>query len=131
MALATVVLEDATPKQISKMATHVIGNTGQSCNALSRMIVPRSRYEECINIARDAFEKVTISVAHEGKMGDIGPLASQAQFEKVNAYIQKGIDEGARLVIGGPGRPKGERFSSGYFVRPTIFADVKNSMTIA
>ena len=128
---ATVVLEDATPKQISKMATHVIGNTGQSCNALSRMIVPRSRYEECINIARDAFEKVTISVAHEGKIGDIGPLASQAQFDKVNGYIQKGIDEGARLVIGGPGRPHGEKFSSGYFVRPTIFADVKNNMTIA
>jgi acyl-CoA reductase-like NAD-dependent aldehyde dehydrogenase len=82
---ATVVLEDATPAQIETMATHVIGNTGQSCNALSRMIVPQSRYEEAVGITKAAFESVRVVAAGDpsGKLGDIGPLASQAQFDKV------------------------------------------------
>ena len=99
---ATVVLDDATPQQIAKMAAHVIGNTGQSCNALSRLIVPRSRQEECIQIAKEVFENVTISPAPMGKLGDIGPLASQTQFDKVTGYIRKGIEEGALLATGGP-----------------------------
>ena len=126
---ATVVLDDATPEQIAAMAGHVIGNTGQSCNALSRMIVPESRYEEAVAIAKKVFESVTVTNAMGGNMGDIGPLASQMQFDKVTGYIQKGIDEGARLVTGGPGRPVG--FDQGYFVQPTVFADVNNQMTIA
>ena len=124
-------LDDATPQQIAKMAAHVIGNTGQSCNALSRLIVPRSRQEECIQIAKEVFENVTISPAPMGKLGDIGPLASKTQFDKVTGYIRKGIEEGARLVTGGPDRPDGDEFSEGYFVRPTVFADVDNDMTIA
>jgi acyl-CoA reductase-like NAD-dependent aldehyde dehydrogenase len=126
---ATVILDDATPTQIAAMAGHVIGNTGQSCNALSRMLVPESRYEEAVSIAKKVFESVTVTNAMGGKMGDIGPLASQMQFDKVTGYIQKGIDEGARLVTGGPSRPDG--FDHGYFVQPTIFADVNNQMSIA
>lgn len=126
---ATVVLDDATADQIAAMAGHVIHNTGQSCNALSRMLVPESRYEEAVGIAKKVFENVTVTNSMEGKMGDIGPLASQMQFDTVTGYIQKGIDEGARLVTGGPTRPDG--FESGYFVQPTVFADVNNKMTIA
>jgi aldehyde dehydrogenase (NAD+) len=77
------VLDDATPKQIAAMAGHVIGNTGQSCNALSRMIVPAARYEEVVGIAKAVFEKAQVTNANGGKMGQIGPLASQAQFDKV------------------------------------------------
>jgi len=126
---ATVVLDDATPSQIADMASHVIGNTGQSCNALSRMIVPEARYEEAVGIAKKVFERVAVTDASGGKFGDIGPLASQAQFDKVTNYIKKGIEEGARLVTGGPSRPAG--FDRGYFVQPTVFADVSNKMTIA
>jgi aldehyde dehydrogenase (NAD+) len=98
---ATVVLDDATPAQIADMASHVIGNTGQSCNALSRMIVPAARYEEVVGIAKQVFESVTVTNANGGKLGDIGPLASQTQFDKVTGYIKKGVEEGARLVTGG------------------------------
>jgi len=129
---ATVVLEDATADQIRTMATHVIGNTGQSCNALSRMIVPKSRYEETVQIAKDAFEAVKVVAANDegAAFGDIGPLASQMQYDKVTGYIQKGINEGARLVTGGVERPAGVP-STGYFVKPTVFADVNNKMIIA
>jgi len=126
---ATVVLDDATPKQIAAMAGNVINNTGQSCNALSRLIVPRSRYEEAVGIAKKVFESAHVVDASGGSVTDIGPLASQMQYDKVNGYIKKGIEEGARLVTGGPGRPDG--FTKGYFVKPTVFADVNNDMTIA
>ncbi len=130
---ATVVLDDATPKQIKSMAGHVIGNTGQSCNALSRMIVPESRYEEAVALAKEVFEQTTVVRAPEADPDArgrfIGPLASQAQFDKVTSFIERGVSEGARLVTGGPGRPAG--FEEGYFVRPTVFADVNNGMTIA
>jgi aldehyde dehydrogenase (NAD+) len=103
-------------------------NTGQSCNAPTRMLVERPAYDRAVGIAAD--------VAGSTKVGDpsesgrhIGPLASQAQFEKVQDLIAKGIDEGARLVAGGLGRPEG--FNRGYYVRPTVFADVDNTMTIA
>ena len=103
-------------------------NTGQSCNAPTRMLVERPAYDRAVEIAAD--------VAASTKVGDpaeagrhIGPLASQAQFDKVQDLIAKGMDEGARLVAGGLGRPEG--FNRGYYVRPTVFADVDNSMTIA
>merc|ERR1740123_1405631 len=93
------------------------------------MFVPESRYAESVELAKEVFEGVHISDARAGKMGDLGPLASKAQFDKVTAYIQTGIDEGARLVTGGTGYPPG--FQEGYFVRPTVFADVNNNMCIA
>lgn len=129
---ATVVLEDATTKQIAMMAGHVLGNTGQSCNALGRLLAPRSRYTEICQIAKGVFEATKVVAASDpkGKMGNLGPLASQVQFNKVTGYIKKGIDEGARLLTGGLGTPSGVS-ANGYFVKPTIFADVRNDMTIA
>jgi len=129
---ATIVLEDATEEQIRLMATHVIGNTGQSCNALSRLLAPRCRYDEVVEIARAAFEGIRVVAADDAsaEAGDIGPLASRQQYAKVRGYIQTGIDEGARLVAGGLEAPPNTP-SDGYFVRPTVFSDVNQDMTIA
>ena len=103
-------------------------NTGQSCNAPSRMLVPREKLAEVEQIAAAAVEKIRV-----GDPGDdattMGPLANGNQFEKVQSLIEKGIEEGARVVIGGPGRPDG--IEQGYFVQPTVFSDVTNDMTIA
>ncbi len=103
-------------------------NTGQSCNAPTRMLVPRSHMANAVAAAKQA--------ADATKVGDpfadgvhLGPLANQAQFNKVQRLIRVGIEEGATLVAGGPGRPEG--IEKGYFVRPTVFADVRNDMTIA
>jgi aldehyde dehydrogenase (NAD+) len=103
-------------------------NSGQSCNAPTRMLIPKSRVQEAIKVAKTA--------AEETKSGDpseesttIGPLSSKAQFEKVQAMIGKGIEEGAELIAGGLGRPNG--MTKGYFVKPTVFAAVRNDMTIA
>ncbi len=102
-------------------------NSGQSCNAPSRMLVPRARMQEAAAIAR--------ATATQVKVGDpadptaIGPVASRAQYDKIQRLIQAGIDEGAEVVAGGPGRPDG--LDVGYYVRPTVFANVDNEMTIA
>lgn len=113
---------------VKRGARHCFLNTGQSCNAPTRMLVEHSAYERAVEIAAE--------VAASTKVGDpaeagrhIGPLASRAQFDKVQDLIGKGIAEGARLVAGGVGRPEG--FDRGYYVRPTVFADVNNDMTIA
>ena len=91
------------------------------------MLVPKSRMAEAISIAREAVEQVTVGRPEQG--ATIGPVASRAQYEKVQRLIQKGIDEGATVVAGGPGRPAG--LDTGYYVKPTVFADVTNDMTIA
>ena len=130
---ACILLDDATRKQIVAMSTNVIGNTGQSCNALSRLLVPRKRYDEIIEIVKAAFESVNIVSATDpsAKPGSMGPLASRQQFEKVRRYIQTGIDEGATLVTGGVERPEDPTLQpGGYFVQPTVFGDVTNEMTI-
>lgn len=107
---------------------HCFENTGQSCNSPSRMLVERSVYDRAIDIAAEAARGC--KVGNPAEDGDhMGPLASQAQFAKVQGMIGIGISEGARLVAGGLGRPDG--FDSGYYVRPTVFADVTNDMTIA
>ncbi|MEX3008040.1 aldehyde dehydrogenase family protein [Hoeflea sp. TYP-13] len=104
------------------------GNTGQSCNAPTRMLVQRSVYEDAIALAGEYARKVVVGdPKQEGR--HIGPLVSEAQYNKVQGLINKAIEEGARVVAGGPGRPKG--FERGYFVKPTVFADVDNDMTIA
>jgi aldehyde dehydrogenase (NAD+) len=103
-------------------------NSGQSCNAPSRMLVPGARRDEAVAIAKRAAEHVRVGDPL-GEGMTIGPVVSQAQFDKIQHLIQVGIDEGATLVAGGPGRPAG--FTKGYFVRPTVFADVRNDMTIA
>ena len=104
------------------------GNCGQSCNAPTRMLVPQSRMAEAIEIAR-----ATAAKAMPGNPADesarLGPVVSQMQYDKIQSLIQAGIDEGATLVAGGTGKPEG--LEIGYFVRPTVFANVTNQMTIA
>ncbi|ULP42700.1 aldehyde dehydrogenase family protein [Mycobacterium lentiflavum] len=107
--------------------SNMMPNSGQSCNAPTRMLVPNSRMAEAISIAREAAEQVT--VGHPDAGTTIGPVASKTQFDKVQRLIQQGVDEGATVVVGGPGRPDG--LDKGYYVKPTVFAHVTNDMTIA
>ncbi|MBT4521255.1 MAG: aldehyde dehydrogenase family protein [Halieaceae bacterium] len=124
-----VVLADADLETaVAGGVMHMFHNTGQSCNAPSRMLVPADRLAEAEAIAA----KVTESV----KVGDptaegttMGPVVSQVQFDKIQGLINAGIEEGAKVVVGGAGRPEG--IDSGYFIRPTVFSDVNNEMTIA
>jgi aldehyde dehydrogenase (NAD+) len=102
-------------------------NSGQSCNAPTRMFVPAERMDEAAEIARVAAEGMTVG-APDGNAA-LGPVVSDTQFGKIQGLIQKGIDEGARLVTGGPGRPEG--LERGYYVKPTVFSHVTNDMTIA
>ena len=115
-------------KTVKRGAMHCFNNTGQSCDAPTRMLVERKVYDSAVEIAAQAAGACAVGdPAEEGR--HIGPLVSHVQFDKVQRLIEKGIAEGARLVAGGPGRPEG--FNRGYYVRPTVFADVDNSMTIA
>ena len=125
---ANIVFADADDKAVKRGTIHCFNNTGQSCNAPTRMLVERSIYEGAVEIARDVAENTRVAAASEDGR-HIGPVVSAAQFDKVQGLIQKGIDEGARLVAGGVGRPEG--LNRGWFVRPTVFADVSNDMTIA
>ncbi len=124
-----IVFADAdVPRAVTAGARHCFNNTGQSCNAPTRMLVERTVYADAVAAAKAAAEGTSVGdPAEEGN--HIGPLVSQTQFDKVQALIQKGIEEGAELVAGGLGRPEG--FNRGYFVRPTVFANVRNDMTIA
>ena len=126
---ANIILDDADLKTaVGGGVLSMMNNTGQSCNAPSRMLVPRSKYEEAVGIAKAAAETVK---AGDPKAEDttIGPLSSKAQFDKVQKLIGVGTEEGARVVTGGPGRPAG--LTKGYYAKPTVFADVNNTMTIA
>jgi aldehyde dehydrogenase (NAD+) len=124
-----IILEDADmQKAVSGGVAHVFMNSGQSCNAPTRMLVPQAKMNEAIAIAK--------GVAEGTKAGDpraadtkIGPVVSAIQWDKIQALINKGIAEGATLVSGGPGRPEG--VEKGYYVRPTVFANVTNDMSIA
>jgi aldehyde dehydrogenase (NAD+) len=126
---ANIVLDDADfEKAVKEGVRSCFRNTGQSCNAPTRMLVPLAKVAGAVAVAKQ--------VADESVVGDpfsertqIGPLASHAQFEKVQGLISEGIREGATLVAGGPGRPEG--LKKGYFVKPTVFANVNNGMTIA
>ncbi|MGE3693288.1 MAG: aldehyde dehydrogenase family protein [Novosphingobium sp.] len=125
---ANILLDDSLlAKNVGKGVNLMMNNTGQSCNAPSRMLVPAARMEEVVAAAKEAAEKVSVG----DPRGNVrmGPVASKVQFEKVQRLIQQGIDEGATLVTGGPGRPEG--LDKGYFVQPTVFADVTNDMIIA
>lgn len=126
---ANIILEDANIQAaVAGGVAGMMANTGQSCNAPSRMLVHQSRYEEAVKVAKAAAESVKVGSPADSTT-NIGPLSNAAQFKKVTSLIEKGIQEGARVVAGGPGRPDG--LSKGYFVKPTIFADVNNNMTIA
>jgi aldehyde dehydrogenase (NAD+) len=126
---ANIILDDADlQKAVSGGVINMFSNTGQSCNAPSRMLVPRARHDEAAQIA--AATAAQVKVGHRNDEGrPMGPLANANQFAKVQALIETGIKEGATLVAGGTGRPEG--FNRGYFVRPTVFANVTPEMTIA
>lgn len=127
---ANIVLEDADLAKAVKVGVYtMMNNSGQSCNAPSRMFVPRAKQDEAKEVARATAESVKVQNPQEADKGAIGPVVSEAQFNKIQGLIQKGIDEGATLVAGGPGRPDG--LNRGYYVKPTVFADVTNDMTIA
>ena len=126
---ANIVLDDADfEKAVKQGVQECFRNTGQSCNAPTRMLVPRTKMAEVIVVARQASEATKVGDPLAEDTG-VGPLASKAQFDKVQRLINKGVEEGAKLIAGGPGRPEG--ISKGYFVKPTVFADVRNDMTIA
>ncbi|WP_280271276.1 aldehyde dehydrogenase family protein [Nocardia wallacei] len=123
-----VVLDDAgLAANVGSAVATLMNNSGQTCSALSRMLVPRTRMDDAIAAARDAASQLSVG----DPTGDValGPVVSGAQFDKIQALIQKGIDEGATLVAGGTGRPEG--LTKGYYVKPTVFANVTNDMTIA
>ena len=126
---ANILLDDADfEKAVPQGVQECFRNAGQSCNAPTRMLVPRSKMVEVVAAARLSAEATKVGDPFTDGIS-IGPLASKPQFEKVQRLIKVGIEEGATLVAGGPGRPDG--FTKGYFVKPTVFADVRNDMTIA
>ena len=123
-----IVLDDADlDAAVTRGVVGMMNNSGQSCNAPSRMLVPAAKMAAAKTIAAAAAEGVTVGPP-DGN-AKIGPVVSETQWHKIQALIQKGIDEGATLVAGGPGKPEG--LETGYYVKPTVFADVTNDMTIA
>ena len=125
---ANVIFNDADDKAVKRGVLHMMNNTGQSCNAPSRMLVQSDIYDRAVETAAEVASKVTVGSAHE-EGRHIGPVVNEVQWSKIQGLIQKGIDEGARLVAGGVGRPEG--LNRGFYVKPTVFADVTNDMTIA
>jgi aldehyde dehydrogenase (NAD+) len=126
---ANIILEDSDLEAAVKEGVQAcFRNTGQSCDAPTRMLVPRAKLNEAATVARQTAESIKVGDPFAG--GTVmGPLASQAQFDKVQRLINVGIEEGATLLAGGPGRPDG--VTKGYFVKPTVFSNVNNNMTIA
>ena len=123
-----IVLDDgAFAKSVARGTTAMMGNSGQTCTAPSRMFVPTARMEEAKTAAKEAAESV-IPGDPKGNAA-IGPVVSRAQWDKIQGLIEQGIAEGATLVAGGPGKPEG--LETGHYVKPTVFADVTNDMTIA
>jgi aldehyde dehydrogenase (NAD+) len=126
---ANIILDDADLEQaVSEGTSSMFENTGQSCDAPSRMLVPKDRMEEAAAIAAKVAAATAVGNPRE-KGTRVGPVVSELQWNKIQGLIQKGIDEGASLVAGGTGRPDG--LAKGYFVKPTVFANVSNDMTIA
>ena len=124
---ANIIFEDADEKAVVRGARHCFQNSGQSCNAPTRMLVHSSKYDAAVATAAEVAEKTKVGPAsEEGR--HIGPVVSEVQFNKIQGLIEKGMAE-ARLVAGGLGRPDG--LNRGYYVKPTVFADVTNDMTIA
>ena len=125
---ANIIFSDADEKAVKRGVLRCMNNTGQSCNAPTRMFVQHPAYKKAVEAAAAAAQNVSVGAASdEGR--HVGPVVNATQYNKIQNLIQKGIDEGARLVAGGIGRPEG--FNKGFYVRPTVFADVENSMTIA
>jgi aldehyde dehydrogenase (NAD+) len=125
---ANIIFNDADPEAVARGVQRCFRNSGQSCNAPTRMLVEKSIYNETVEKVKELANNTKVDVPE--KEGDhIGPVVSEVQFNKIQTLIQKGIDEGAKLVAGGTGKPKG--LEKGYYVKPTVFADVNNQMEIA
>ena len=125
---ANIIFKDADPEAIERGALRCFRNSGQSCNAPTRMLVEKSMYNEAVERLKKYAEN--FEVGDPKKEGEhIGPVISETQYNKIQTLIQKGIDEGAKLVAGGIGKPDG--LEKGYFVKPTVFADVNNNMEVA
>ncbi|MEI4260954.1 aldehyde dehydrogenase family protein [Roseovarius sp. D0-M9] len=125
---ANLVFSDADSEAVERGVRHCMNNSGQSCNAPTRMIVQRDVYDSAVEKAAAIANSIKVGPASEE--GDhMGPVVNQVQFDKIQDLIQQGIDEGARLVAGGVGRPDG--LNRGFYVKPTVFADVNNNMVIA
>jgi len=123
-----IVFADSDPDAVKRGIKHVMGNSGQSCNHPTRMLVEKSIYDRAVKEAIEEAENTKVDIS--SKKGDhIGPVVSKIQYDKIQNLIQSGIDEGANLVAGGLNRPAG--LNRGYFVKPTIFSDVTNNMKIA
>ncbi|MEK6325494.1 MAG: aldehyde dehydrogenase family protein [Acidobacteriota bacterium] len=126
---ANIILDDADfDKAVRGGVSNCYFNSGQTCSAHTRMLVPRERHDEAVLIAKEAAESFTVGDPREGK-AKLGPLVSEVQRDRVRGYINKGQEEGATLVTGGAEAPEG--LDKGYFIRPTVFANVSNDMTIA
>jgi aldehyde dehydrogenase (NAD+) len=132
---ANVLLDDLDDAGFERAVRDGVGkaylNSGQTCTALTRMLVPTDRLADAERIAADEVETKFQPTDPFADGAMLGPLSSQAQVERVTGYIQKGIDEGAKLVTGGPERPEGDGLENGYYVKPTVFSEVRNDMTIA
>jgi len=125
---ANIILDDAKfEKAVRTGVNNCYFNSGQTCSAWTRMLVPKSRHDEAVAIAKKTAEKFI--VGDPLGQAELGPLVSKTQQERVRSYIKKGIEEGATLVAGGAEQPEG--LEKGYFIRPTVFANVDNKMTIA
>ena len=125
---ANIVFADADEKAVRRGVRRVFNNSGQSCNAPTRLLVEKSIYDRAVKEAIEVAEKTDVDIANkEGR--HIGPVVSKVQYDKIQNLIHEGIKEGAKLVAGGPDRPA--HLKKGYFVKPTVFADVNNEMTIA
>src|ERR1700720_4329603 len=125
----TILLDDAAlDKAIPSALTLAFMNSGQACAAGTRLLVPKSRLDEVKCAIRDAMQAFTVGDPADLNVM-VGPMVSQKQYERVESYIRKGIEEGAEVLVGGEGHPKG--LEAGYFVKPTVFVNVKNEMTIA
>ena len=125
---ANIIFKDADPEAIERGALRCFRNSGQSCNAPTRMLVEKPMYDEAIKRLKKYTEN--FEVGDPKKEGEhIGPVISETQYNKIQTLIKKGIDEGAKLIAGGPGKPEG--LDKGYFVKPTVFADVNNNMEVA
>ncbi|MCF6303502.1 MAG: aldehyde dehydrogenase family protein, partial [Devosiaceae bacterium] len=125
---ANVIFDDADENAVKRGVLHCMNNTGQSCNAPTRMLVQRDSYDRAVEIAAKVANNILVAPA-DRQGGHMGPVVSEVQYGKIQEMIETGIKEGARLVAGGLGRPEG--LNRGYFVRPTVFADVNNEMAIA
>ena len=125
---ANIIFKDADSEAIERGALRCFRNSGQSCNAPTRMLIEKSMYEDAVERLKKYADE--FKVDDPNKEGDhIGPVISEMQYNKIQTLIKKGIDEGAKLISGGPGKPNG--FDNGYYVKPTVFADVNNNMEIA